>query len=87
MTSSSPNDNFAAGLPALSGRITVPEIARLLRIGRTAVYKMLQQGTIPSVRLGRRWIITRHAYESWERSCGTRSASGFVPQPEVKVVN
>ena len=54
-----------------SSRICVPEIARRLAIGRLAVYSMLEQGIIPSIRLGRRWIITRHAYEQWERTCGT----------------
>ncbi len=51
-------------------RITVLEIAIRLRIGRLAVYKMLDQGIIPGVRLGKRWIVTRHAYEQWELTCG-----------------
>lgn len=55
-----------------SNRIAVLEIARRLSIGRLAVYSMLEQGIIPGVRLGRRWIITRHAYLTWERTCGWR---------------
>jgi hypothetical protein len=31
---------------------------------------MLEQGILPGIRLGRRWLITRHAYEAWERTCG-----------------
>ena len=50
--------------------MTVDEIARRLDIGRMAVYAMLEQGIIPAVRLGRRWIVTRHAFENWERTCG-----------------
>jgi excisionase family DNA binding protein len=50
--------------------MTVEEIARRLEIGRVAVYAMLEQGIIPAVRLGRRWIVTRHAFENWERTCG-----------------
>ncbi len=53
-----------------SSRVSVPEIARRLHIGRLAVYAMLEQGLLPGIRLGRRWIITRHAYEQWERTCG-----------------
>lgn len=53
-----------------SSRISVLEIARRLDIGRLAVYKMLEQGIIPAVRLGRRWIVTRHAFKNWERTCG-----------------
>jgi hypothetical protein len=56
-----------------------------------AGYSMLEQGIIPAIRLGQRWLITRHAYEQWERTCGTRTSSaatstpGLQPQPEVTV--
>jgi len=69
------------------GRITVPEIARRLSIGRLAVYELLQRSEIPAIRLGRRWIITRHAYEQWERTCGARNDAGFSGKPEVMVLN
>jgi hypothetical protein len=48
---------------------------------------MLEQGLLPGVRLGRRWIVTRHAYELWERTCGMRLGAGLTAQPEVKVLN
>jgi excisionase family DNA binding protein len=70
-----------------SSRISVLEIARRLNIGRMAVYAMLEQGMIPGVRLGRRWIITRHAYLAWERTCGLRATTGLRRPPEVVVVN
>jgi excisionase family DNA binding protein len=70
---------------ANSGRITVPEIAKQLGIGRLAVYAMLERRIIPGIRLGRRWIVTRYAYEQWERTCGTRSGTGLQAQPEVTV--
>ena len=70
-----------------SSRISVPEIARRLNVGRLAVYSMLKQGIIPGVRLGRRWIITRHAYLAWERTCGRRTGAGLRRPPEVVVVN
>lgn len=72
---------------ARSGRITVPEIAGRLGIGRLAVYAMLQQGMLPGIRLGRRWIVTRHAYEQWERTCGMPSGAGLPGEPEVTVLN
>lgn len=71
----------------LSHRISVPEIAQRLGVGRLAVYAMLEQGTMPGIRLGRRWIITRHAYEQWERTCGMRSRTGLHARPEVTVLN
>ena len=68
-------------------RITVEEIAQRLGVGRLAVYAMLEKAIIPGIRLGRRWIITRHAYESWERTCGTRNSAGLSGEPEVTVFN
>ena len=70
-----------------SSRISVLEIARRLSIGRLAVYSMLEQGIIPGLRLGRRWIITRDAYLTWERTCGLRLGTGLSGKPEVDVVN
>jgi excisionase family DNA binding protein len=54
-------------------RIAIPEIARRLDIGRLTVYALLEKRIIPGVRLGRRWIVTRHAFEHWERTCGLPS--------------
>jgi excisionase family DNA binding protein len=71
----------------LSSRISVPEIAQRLEIGRVAVYSLLEQGSLPGIRLGRRWIITRHAYEQWERTCGMRAGAGLPTEPEVTVLN
>jgi excisionase family DNA binding protein len=75
--------------PGESGRITVPQIARRLGIGRLTVYAMLERRILPGVRVGRLWIVTRHAYEQWERTCGMRAANGLEikGQPEVKVLN
>ena len=64
-------------------RMTVEEIAHCLDIGRMAVYAMLEQGLIPAIRLGRRWIVTRHAFENWERTCGM--PTGLQRQTEHKV--
>lgn len=89
MTMSDPLTTTVSGQPneEMSARVTVPEIMRRLRIGRLAVYAMLERGIIPAIRLGRRWIITRHAYEQWERTCGIRSDALLAAQPEVTVLN
>lgn len=69
------------------GRISVLEIAKRLRIGRLAVYSMLEQRIIPGLRVGRRWIVTRQAYLTWESTCGLRPNTGLGRPPEVDVVN
>jgi len=72
-----------------NARMTVDEIARHLNIGRRAVYAMLERGILPGIRLGQRWLITRHAYLEWERTCGMRGSSGSLAglkgEPEVRV--
>jgi len=72
---------------ARNNRMSVPDIAARLAIGRQAVYEMLEQGILPGIRLGRRWIVTRHAYEQWERTCGTRPGTGLQTGTEVMVLN
>jgi excisionase family DNA binding protein len=75
----------------MGSRMSIPEIARRLGIGRLAVYSMLEQGLLPGIRLGRRWIVTRPAFEAWEKTCGLRmgeqTSTGFHPDFEVPVVN
>lgn len=82
---------MSGGLSSLgtthAGRITIPEIAKRLGIGRLAVYSMLEQGMIPAIRLRRRWIVTRHAYETWEAVCGFARSAGLPAGPEVTVLN
>jgi excisionase family DNA binding protein len=77
----------APGSQNNSGRIAVEEIAARLNLGRLTVYTMLERGIIPSIRLGRRWIITRQAYEHWERTCGMSFGAGLPAGPEVTVLN
>ena len=67
----------------MSSRMSIPEIANRLSVGRIAVYTMLERGIIPAIRLGRRWIVTRHAFENWERTCGT--PTGLQRRTEHKV--
>lgn len=43
--------------------LTVPEAARLLRIGRNLAYQLVGRGEIPSRRLGRRIVIPRAELE------------------------
>ena len=50
--------------------ITVPEISERLGICEESVYAMLKDGAIPNIRYGRRFIISRVAYERWEATIG-----------------
>ena len=69
--------------------MSIPEIACRLNVGRMAVYAMLEQGLLPGIRVGRRWIGTRAAFEAWEKTCGMNAGeqakTGFHPKFEVPV--
>lgn len=65
-------------------RISVSEIAGRMDIGPKAVYEMLEQGILPGIRLKRRWIISRHAYDQWEMTCDRRPAA---PESNPRIVN
>jgi excisionase family DNA binding protein len=39
--------------------LTVPEVARVLRISRNRAYEAVRTGAIPSVRLGRRVLVLK----------------------------
>jgi excisionase family DNA binding protein len=58
--------------------IKVPEIAQRLGVGRMKVYAMLEDGVIPGIKFGRKWIVTRYAYEQWERTCGVQPGPARV---------
>jgi excisionase family DNA binding protein len=61
-----------------SSRMTVPEIAGRLAVGEMAVYRMLEEKIIPAVRVGKRWVVTRKAFEKWEESCGLQGIQEHV---------
>jgi len=44
---------------------SVPEVASMLRINRNTAYELVARGEIPSIRLGRRVLIIRAAFERW----------------------
>jgi excisionase family DNA binding protein len=52
-----------APLPGPRLALSVDEAAALLGVSRDLVYDLVARGEIPSVRLGRRIVVPRHALE------------------------
>ena len=50
----------------------VDELARELGLGRLTVYAALRDGTIPSIRVGKRYVLPRTAIAEWLRNAGGR---------------
>lgn len=55
---------------------SVDDLARELGISRQKTYAELRSGRIPSIRLGRRFVIPRSAIAEWLRSAGASGGSG-----------
>lgn len=51
--------------------ITIPEISRRLGLSEETVYDMLKAGDIPNIRRRRLFIVSRAAYDQWEKTIGT----------------
>lgn len=54
---------------------SVDELAKHLNIGRTAAYAGLRNGRIPSIRVGRKFVIPRAAIQRWLENCGRLDAA------------
>ena len=45
--------------------MTVKEVAALLRVSPQTLYKMLEQGSIPAVKVGSQWRFDRDEIREW----------------------
>jgi excisionase family DNA binding protein len=61
------------GLAVQSILMSIPEVARSLRLGRTKVYELIALEGLPVVRFGRAVRVCRSSLEQWvrEREQGT----------------
>lgn len=51
--------------------LTVKELAALLRVSSQTLYKMLEQGEIPAVKIGAQWRFDRDKIRLWIESNGS----------------
>ncbi len=58
--------------------ITVQDVCDILMVGKNTVYRLIQEGKIPSFRTGRTWKINRDGLFDY-----IRSESGLMP-PKIK---
>jgi excisionase family DNA binding protein len=45
--------------------MTVSEVANLLRVHRTTIYRLLKNGKIPAFRVGSDWRFNRERIDQW----------------------
>lgn len=61
---------------SLKNLLTVKEVAALLRVSTQTLYKMLEQGQIPAVKVGSQWRFDGDKIKTWIESQGVRASSG-----------
>lgn len=49
----------------LENLMTLKEVAKLLRLSPQTLYKMLELGEIPAVKIGSQWRFDREQLKSW----------------------
>ena len=45
-------------------------LKRLPDLGKTTIYRELNSGNIPSIRIGRKFLIPNAAFDKWLAECG-----------------
>lgn len=58
----------------LSKMLTAGEMMKVLRIGKTAAYELLNREDFPTVRIGRKLLVPEDALQAWIERGGTTQA-------------
>jgi excisionase family DNA binding protein len=56
--------------------LTLEQVAKLLRLHRSTVYRMVKRGEIPALKVGRVWRFSKEALDAWLRGVGRLQARG-----------
>ncbi len=57
--------------------MTLEEVARYLRLSNQTIYKMVQGGEIPGVKIGKEWRFRRSVLDEWLDTAIALSRAGF----------
>jgi excisionase family DNA binding protein len=47
--------------------LTLPEVAKLLRVHESTIYRLLRRRELPAFKIGRDWRFRRDSIERWMR--------------------
>ena len=53
--------------------LTVPEVAEYLRVSDAKVYRLVRQGRLPVVRIGKVWRFRKDLLDQWLTQCAESS--------------
>jgi len=55
--------------------MTITELSEYLKISRSTLYKLAQEGKLPAQKVGRHWRFHREAVDAWLRRYPERTTS------------
>lgn len=55
------------------GVMTIDELSEYLRISRSTLYKLAQEGRVPCKKVGRHWRFRKRAIDRWLEQGGARA--------------
>jgi excisionase family DNA binding protein len=62
--------------------MTVKEVAEYLRMSEAKIYRLVKQGVLPVVRIGKTWRFRKDLLDGWLKDCSTgetQPARGRTP--------
>ena len=62
--------------------LTIEELAEYLKMGRTKLYRMAQEGEIPASKVGNQWRFDRDEIDKWMK--GLRPGTGKMSSGETE---
>ncbi len=66
-----------ADFESLPTVLTIPETAKILRIGRNSAYEAARRGQIPTIKIGKRLLVPREALERQLAQAKVKMDSGL----------
>ena len=67
----------------MSDLLTTTQVQALLQIDRTTIYRMVESGRLPAIRVGKQWRFSRPEIERWLVTAASLAKSGPSPmRPE-----
>ena len=56
--------------------LTIDELAKYLKVGKTTLYRLAQEGRIPGQKVGKHWRFSKEAIDRWLEESGSRDEAG-----------
>ncbi|MEI6669738.1 MAG: helix-turn-helix domain-containing protein [Acidobacteriota bacterium] len=67
--------------PPTEAFLTPTEVLRTLRVNARTLYRLMSEGTLPAVRIGRQWRVRPRDFELWLRRQAVDGRGAITPWP------